>query len=125
MKCITLQPNQRLGAIPRDAHVKKDVAYLLIDRLKESCVLAFSLPLLAKWVNDNICAGGKVWDCVSVTGLFDNLNRLHDEGRTNGWHKGRFRVQSMPLDEARDAFDAARHQHTHAAVIGHKIMVRQ
>ena len=123
MKCIQLNPHQRLASLPRDKYVKHDVAYLLVDRTQECCVLAQSLPLLAKWVNQNVSSGDRC-DRVSLTGLHENLNRPTD-CRNGGWHKGRYRVTSMPLADSAEAFDAARREHNHAAIIGHTIQARK
>lgn len=124
IQCIHVMPRQQqLGPLQRDAHAKKDVAYLLTDRTQDTCVLAQSLPLLARYVNVHLCNSGLKCDRVSLTGLFENLNR--DRSSTNGgWHKGRYRVTSMRLRDAMGAFDAARLHHRQGFVIGHKIASR-
>ena len=123
MNCIQLSPHQRLGALPKDTHSKRPVAYLLVDRLKEWCVLCQSLPLLAKWINENV-SNGERCERVTVTGLFENMNKTN--GSSGGWHKGRYRVSTVSLgQDASNAFDSVRGDHKCAAVVGHRIRARK
>ena len=119
MKCIQLNSHQRLGFLPRDSYSKKDVAYLMTDRTMDACCLSQSLPLIVKWVNENVSSGEK-WDRVSLTGLFENMNR-GDKSANGGWHKGRYRITSMPLADCTSAFESARQGHKRAVIIGHGI----
>jgi hypothetical protein len=122
MKCLQLNPHQRLGALPKDAHAKKDVAYLLVDRSHEWTVLCQSLPLLAKWVNENVSSGERC-DRVTVTGLFENMDKT--DGASGGWHKGRYRVSRVPLKDSSALFDSVRGDHKNAAIVGHNIRARE
>ena len=121
MRCIEVGEHERLtGVLPKDAHSKVDLAYLLVDRQNEWTVLSQSLPLMAKWVNKNV-SNGQRWDRVTVTGLFENLNR--EDGSSGGWHKGRYRVSSVSRQAACDAFNSVRSSHKHAAICSHKHIV--
>jgi len=122
MKCIQLNPHERLGALAKDAHAKKDVAYMLEDRSHEWAVLAQSLPLLAQFVNECV-SNGERCERLSVTGLFENLNRR--DGASGGWVKGRYRVTSVSRNAAVAEFEAIRHVHNHAAIVGHRIRAVQ
>ena len=115
MKCasaVVLSSTQRLARAHRTA--KRDVAYLVVDRQREWAILAMSLPKLARFINDNL-SSGQAWDRVSVTGLFESLNR--EDGRHGGWHKGRYRVRRMPLADSAPEFEAVRARCAHAAVV--------
>ena len=119
MRSVIVKPHQYLsGSVPKDRFAKKNVAYIATDRGQDWVILCQSLPLLAKWINANLSCG-EPWDKVSTTGLFENLNR--SGGRNGGWHKGRFRVLSMPIEKSKDVFDSLRKAHTHAAIVGHSL----
>ena len=114
MPCLLLTASQHLTTIRKDQYAKKAVAYLLTDRSGEWCIMCQSLPLLASWVNHNL-SDGNAWDRVTVTGLFENLNKT--SGRSGGYHKGRFRVRSVPLAQAGEEFQKARVGCAHAVVV--------
>ena len=116
MKCTStvLSPKQRLACVRKEAHNTKGVVYICVDRNNEWAILCQSLPKLAKWINENL-SNGEVWDRVSVTGLFESMNRT--DSRNGGWHKGRFRVQSIPLDRSEEIFESVRQQCSKAAVV--------
>ena len=116
MRCapLVLDPQQRLATVHRDRCAKRDLCYLIVDRTHEWAILSQSLPLLAQWMNDNL-SSGEAWDRVSVTGLFECLNRT--TGRNGGWHKGRFRIRTVPLETSCDAFEAVRASHAKAVVV--------
>ena len=111
---MVLESEQRVAGVLRDVHAKNDVAYILTSRSRDWIVLSQSLPLLAAWVNEKL-ACDEQWDKVSVTGLFESLNRTG--GRNGGWHKGRFRVRSVPLADSGDAFEVARGEYANAAIV--------
>eukprot|EP00966_Prymnesium_polylepis_P162011 3744152-Prymnesium_polylepis.2 len=119
MTTVLFKPQQRLsGQVPKDQFAKKNVAYIVVDRDQDWVILCQSLPLLTRWINKNLSSGEK-WDKVSTTGLFENLNR--SGGRNGGWHKGRFRISSVPLDKSRDEFERMRKGRAKAAIVGHNM----
>ena len=111
---MLLDSSTRLVRVHRDFASKKDIVYLVVDRSREWVILCQSLPLVVKWINENI-SNGDSWDRVTVTGLFESLNRT--DGRNGGWHKGRFRVCSVPLTQSRDVFEGVRTNYANAAVV--------
>lgn len=111
---FVLLPHQHITEVRKDRAAKKDVVYLVTTRSKDWIVLAQSIPLLCKWINVNL-SNGEPWDKVSVTGLFESLDRT--DGRYGGWHKGRFRIQSVPLQECACRFEEARSDYKRAAVV--------
>ena len=110
----SLGSSQHLASVAKDYHAKKDVVYLMMCRNHDYLVMTQSLPLLAKWVNDNLSCGEQ-WDRVTVTGLHNCLNCT--DGRNGGWHKGRFRVRTLPLATSRDEFEAAREGFSKAVIV--------
>ena len=120
MVALVLQPRQKItGAFPIDKFQKKNRAYIVQDRVENILILCQSLPLLASYINNNLSCG-EAWDTVSVTGLFENMNRT-DRTRNGGWHKGRFKIAAVPLETAREAFENLRSTQTHnsAVIVGY------
>tara|TARA_B110001452_G_C14904155_1_gene316018 strand:- start:57 stop:449 length:393 start_codon:yes stop_codon:yes gene_type:complete len=119
MSAILIGEKQRLhGSLPKDRYAKKDVAYIVIDRAQGWVVLSQSLPLMTKWLNSNLSSGEK-WDTVSTTGLFENMNRT--DGRHGGFHKGRFRIISVPLAKSREVFETLRKGKEKSAIVGYTV----
>jgi hypothetical protein len=114
----TMMASNCVARLPRDSFAKNDVAYLVVERSHEWIILCQSLPLLAKWINTNV-SNGEAWDTVSVTGLFDSMGR--ETGRHGGWHKGRFRISKLSLDEATHVFESMRQNYKNAVMVGYAI----
>ena len=114
MLTIDLVDGQRLARIHRDFATKKDVCYLAESRHKDLLLLCQSIPLLAQFINSNL-SNGESWDKVSVAGLFDAVNRRG--GRHGGYHKGKFRISSIPLDEASNMLESVRGDYERAVVV--------
>jgi|EP00966_Prymnesium_polylepis_P135694 hypothetical protein len=116
MPCILLRPEQKLaGTLPKDRWSKTSTAYIAVDRNQDWALYSMSLPILAAWINDNLSS--ESCEKVSATALFRNLNRT--DGRHGGWVKGKYRVTSTPMSHSKDAFEAARSDCKHAAIVGH------
>ena len=113
MSCILVDATQRLATVGKDQFAKKKVVYIVTDRSREWFIMCQSLPLLAKWINDHVCEASS--ERVSVTGLFENMNRT--DGRHGGWHKGRFRIQVVALNNACAVFEHERAGFAKAVVI--------
>ena len=104
---------QRLARIHRDFATKKDVVYLAESRNKDLLLLCQSVPKLAEFINDNLTE--EQWDRVSVTGIFEAINRR--DGRRGGFHKGRFRVSCVPRNEASEKLESLRGEYQKALVV--------
>ena len=50
-----------------------------------------------------------------MTGLHECLDRT--DKRNGGWHKGRFRIQSVPLERSSEVFEETRTAYQNAAVV--------
>ena len=114
VSAVVLTPRQVLTRVGKDAHAKRDVAYLVQDRQREVAILAQSLPLLVRYINEHVSC--EAWDRVSVAGMHENLGRT--DGRHGGWHKGRYRVRRVPLAQSGAAFEAERRECARSVLVG-------
>ena len=105
---------QRLARIHRDFATKKDVCYLAESRQKDLVLLCQSIPLLAQFINHNV-SNGEPWDRVSVTGLFEAIDRR--DGRYGGYHKGKFRLSCVPLAKGAEKLESMRGEYQKAMVV--------
>ena len=118
MACVStlvLNENQRLANVHKDFGQgrSKEVVYIVRDRCHDWIVMGQSLPAIARFINTNISDGP--WSNATVTGLFENMNK--EGARNGGYHKGRYRICSVPLERARDVFEEARQDYIRAAVV--------
>ena len=89
-----------------------DGCYVIVDKRGEYFVVGQRLPCLAAFLND---LTETPFDRVSITGLYENLDK--EDGRNGGWHKARWRVRRVPLEQAATEIENAR------AVVPHKQVV--
>jgi hypothetical protein len=113
---LIVEPKQRvIGRLPKDKFAKRDIRSL------DWIVLSQSLPQMVKWINENV-SSGEVWDRVSLTGMFENINKSN--GRNGGFHKGRYRIQTVPRASAMEAFETQRRRYRNSAIIGYNIKAK-
>ena len=112
---VVLGENQHLANVRKDFGQgrSREVAYIVRDRCHDWIVLGQSLPALAKFINTEISDGP--WSNATVTGLFENMDR--EGSRNGGYHKGRYRIGSVPLEDARQVFEDARQDFIRAAIV--------
>ena len=119
---LIVEPKQRvIGRLPKDKFAKLDVGYLVFDRSRDWIMLSQSLPQMVKWINENVSSGDR-WDRVSLTGMFESINK--SEGRNGGFHKGRYRIQTVPRASAMEAFETQRRRYRNSAIIGYNIKAK-
>lgn len=115
-----LKPSERITGIQKEHHVRskdgKVVCFLLLDRYKKVIILTQKLTAACDFINKNIVQHEEKWAKVNLNGLFENLDRT--DGRAGGYHKGRWRVISVKIEEACAKFDEARKEYEIAAVVG-------
>ena len=111
-----LAPSQKVSVVRRDHCTKKDLAYLVLDRVSLQIFMGQSLPVLCAAINAQL-NNSERWNRVSVTGLFENMNREPQGSRNGSWHKGRYRVRSVALHEAKDVFESYRQEMKTAIVV--------
>ena len=111
---LVLPRTQRLTTVGRDYHAKRKVVYLVEERSGLILLLGQSLPRIVDYINTYLSSGDH-WDRATVTGIFESIDRT--DGRNGGWHKGRFRTRAVPIEEASDAFEAARADFETAAIV--------
>ena len=115
-----LQPDQHLVGVTKEWHTRKkdgkNIAYLILDRSGKIALLTQKLPAVAEFINDNLVHPNEPWAKVNTVGMWEILNQTG--GRVGGFHKNRWRVVSVDLENASSTFEAARIDHETAAVIG-------
>ena len=79
-------------------------------------LLCQSLPRVVRWINAQV---SERWDRVSISGLHECVDRT-DSKRNGGWHKGRWRIRTVPLERSCQAFEATRAGYRNAAVVAGK-----
>ena len=115
MACVRLPSHQQFrGEMPADKHVKRNVAYVVTDRLEEWALLSQSLPLLAAWINSNLSKGYR-WDKVSVSGLAESFK--NPNGKNGGWLNGRYRVEATSRAQCMELFNSEQFRHQNAAIL--------
>ena len=97
--------------------VRKDIAYLLVDRLATSgdpaVVITQKLPYLRDWINARADNQGSR---ISTTALYNGADRSI-ESRGTEFIKGRWRVKTVDLTKASDEFEGARNAHTRGVIV--------
>ena len=113
-----LQPSQRLAGVQKEWHTRKrdgkDIAYVIFDRSGKIALLTQKLPAVTDFINNHLISAD--YEKVNTVGMWEILNQTG--GRVGGWHKGRWRVQTVDLESVAERFEAARREHEEAAVIG-------
>ena len=118
VECLPLPCSKRLVGVQREWHTRKregkSIAYICVARDGSWALLSQKLPLLCEFINTHL-TDGQAWSRVTTNGLFEMIDCTAN--RCGGWHKGMWRIQSVDLERACDAFACARQACTHAAVI--------
>lgn len=110
---IEIAPGQRLGAIVKERHVRRDRAYLVEDKSARVLYLGQKLAPLVDHLNKAVEHRA---DRISVSGVFQNMG---DPGaRNGGYAKHRFRCEPVQLDRVGEAFDRARRHFESCYVVG-------
>jgi hypothetical protein len=121
---VVLTANQKLVGVQKEWHtrkqrvdgVRKHVCYLAVDRLaveEPAVILTQKLPWLRDFINARaINRGGHI----STTALYNGADRS-TESRGTEFIKGRWRVTTVDLTRASDAFESARKANTHTGII--------
>ena len=113
---VVLAPSQRLVGVQREWHSRKqrldgvrtDIAYLAVDRLAKSeepvVIITQKLPWLRDWINARAASRGSR---ISTTALYNGADRSVNS-RDGQFIKGRWKVTTVDLARASDAFESAR-----------------
>ena len=113
-KALPLQRTQRLHTIGREAHARGKV-YLVHDKHKRVLVLCQRLALAVDYLNAHAVTDPE--DRLSYASLYEIVGKRGP--RVDGWHKRRWRVEPLPVEDAAVArFEALRAQHESAVVLG-------
>ena len=122
---VVLTSNQRLVAVQKEWHTRKqyldgahrDIAYLAVDRLANAeepgVVITQKLPWLRDWINARAVNRG----CrISTTALYNGADRSV-ESRDGQFIKGRWKVTTVDLARASDAFESARNSNASGVIV--------
>ena len=93
---------------------KGHVAWLCEDKLRQTLVLSGKLAMCADFINSitqDKC------DKVSVAGLYEAACYHNESARTAGWHKMRWKIHPVPLDDIRAVLARLSADHERSAII--------
>ena len=117
---VYLKPGERLSAVRKEWHTRKrggkDNCYVIVDRFGKLLLLTQKLPVASSFINSHLISPNEPCTKVTTNGLWEIIDQTG--GRVGGWHKGRFRVMSVTLDQATSCFESMRPNHEEAAVVG-------
>ena len=99
---MPLQAHERLSAISKEHHSRKNLIYIAEDKLKGFVICSQRLSDLVCQINSIV--GPDKPDQVSVTGLYQIIS-CQEGGRCGGWTKHRWRVRSVDLTDGERAAD--------------------
>ena len=101
---MPLRPNERLAAISKEYHTRKKQFYIAEDKLRDFLICSQRLSDLVEQINSIVAHKP---DQVSLTGLYQILTG-QDGGRVGGWTKHRWKIRSVDLNAAPQAFEEVR-----------------
>ena len=122
---VVLAPSQRLVGVQKEWHTRKqyvngarrDIAYLAVDRLAKSeepaVILTQKLPWLRDWINARAANRGSR---ISTTALYNGADRSVNS-RDGQFIKGRWKVTTVDLARASDAFEKARNSDASGVIV--------
>lgn len=113
--CITVQPTDALRSVCREWHTRKPLCYILEDRYEKYLFLAQRLHVLSSYINT--LAPDRA-SRVSITALHEIAGT--SENRVCGWSKHRWRVRTVPLEEAGELFEKERGRFQYALILGQR-----
>ena len=120
VQAVYLKPDQRLAGVSKEWHTRKRngkvSCYVILDRFGKLLLMTQKLPVASSFINSTLVDPQEPWTKVTTNGLWEIIDQTG--GRVGGWHKGRFRVMSVKLDDATSCFEAMRTSHEEAVVIG-------
>ena len=107
----------KLTGIHKEWHARRNRCFLVRDRHRSILLLTQKLGKLAEFINKT-CVDHDV-ERVSPVGLYEIADAIPDMGRTRGFHKMRWQVQTCELSsEAIEEFEAWRPFYKRAVVVG-------
>ena len=101
-RVFLMNEQHSLVGVRADHHSKMPNAYIVEDRLAEMVILGQSVPGIARFINERVA---ERYSKVSVSGLHESMK---SDAQTGLYHRGRFRLWRVPLDEAKERFEALR-----------------
>ena len=109
----TLAPNERIAAIRKEHHVRRmsgmHICYIVEDKFYRHLFLGQKLASIVMAINELI---PDVVDHVSVTGLYQSMQRAHP------CTKHRWTSHPVAIDDAAQVFEKVRIGYDNASVVG-------
>jgi hypothetical protein len=118
---IKLQPNERLTAICKEYHTRKQngqlVAWIIEDKLSQYVIMCQKISSAIGWLNQNVLLNRA--DRLSVSGMYQMSLCEGGEGSiTGGFSKHRWRIRPYRLGEAADQFNSMRGGFEQSVIVG-------
>ena len=108
-----MDDTHRLESVRKDYHAKSDNVYLVTDRCRDWLLMGQSIPLLVEWLNAAVAH--ERHDRVTTSGLHETLKCK--QSRDGGFHRGRFKLERVPLEDSKDVFERMRAEYKRAAIV--------
>ena len=113
-KVLTLDRSQRLSGVSREGH-SRGKAYLVHDKQGRVLVLCQRLAIAVDYLNEHAVTDAE--DRLGCASLYEIVGARG--GRVDGWHKRRWRVEPLPIDDDPAArFEEAREGYESVVVLG-------
>ena len=105
VEAFPIKPHERVSAITKEHHTRKNMAYICEDRFREHLILSQRLGDIVTAIDSLVSYEP---ERVSVAGLYHSLGKT--ENQTSRYAKHRWKVQPIDLDSAAQVFEAVRGQ---------------
>ena len=104
MVVMTLRPHARLSGIRKEWHSRREVLYVVQDKLGNYLFICQSLLPMVNYINENISESS--YDRVTLPSFYHMCGRRDD--RVGGYTKARWRIDKVPLSKASDVIEDTR-----------------
>ena len=117
LSAIRMKPNERLSAIRKEDHARRNRAYIVEEKGRNTILIGQKLAGLVTAINEIVeDTSDSLSDRVSLTRLHQIIGNSGE--RVGGWTKHRWRVEQVSIDEAAAAFESARERFANALIVG-------
>ena len=114
-----LDSTQKLVRVRKEWHSQKrhgeDAVWVVMDRERRYAIMAQRLQAISDFINTHLSDGSKA-SVVSMKGMYDMVD---GQQRANGgWHKGRWSVSAVALEDASRTFESLRNHFETLILVG-------
>ena len=110
---MILRPSDKLGAVHREWHTRKNGCYIVFDRYNKVILLSQRLPLIASFLNSMASTGA---ERVSLSALHQIVGTR--ENRVGGYSKHRWKLSFCKLEDVSEHFERSRGAFEKAMILG-------